>query len=90
MRKNIIYRTIALSMFSLVLVFVLSGCGSDKDRKQKEETKKSTEQSKLNSEELKKPIFQEDVDKELKAIDADIEDISSDDLDAGDLDEKSL
>jgi len=90
MKKNIIYRTMALSMFSLALVFVLSGCGSDKDQKQKEGAKKSTEQSGLSAEELKKPVSQEDVDKELKAIDADIKDISSDDLDAGDLDEKSL
>ena len=88
MKKNIIPKTIALSMLSLAMVLVLSGCGSNKE--QNKEKQKDATKSEAKAEELKKPVSQEDVDKELKAINEDLKNISVDDLKDADLNEKSL
>jgi hypothetical protein len=88
MKKNIISRTIALSMLSIALVFVLSGCGSNKE--QSKEKQKDTSKLGVSAEDLKKPMSQEDVDKELKAIDEDLKSISTDNLKDADLNDVSL
>lgn len=88
MKKNIISKTIALSMLSIALVFILSGCGSNKE--QNKEKQKDNSKTGATAEELKKPVSQDDVDKELKAIDEDLKSISTDDLQDADLNENSL
>ena len=88
MSKNIISKTIALSILSVALVFVLSGCGNNKE--QDKEKQKDSAKSETSAEELKKPVSQDDVDKELKAIDEDMKSISTDDLQDADLNENSL
>jgi len=88
MSKNIISRTIALSILSIALVFVLSGCGKNKE--QNKEIQKNSIKTETNEEELKKPLLQDDVDKELEAIDEDMKSILNEDLQDADLNESNL
>lgn len=88
MRKNIILKTVGLSILSVVLVLILSGCKGNNQQSAKDSW--SNQEPDANSEELKKPISQDDLDKELEAIEKDLKNITADDLNDADLNENNL
>lgn len=88
MRKNFILKTVGLSILSVVLVLILSGCKGNNQQGAKDSG--SNQEPDANSEELKKPISQDDLDKELGAIEKDLKNITADDLNDADLNENNL
>lgn len=79
-------RVIISSGLIIIATFFLAGCGIKKSDK----TDVSQPAETSSTEDLKKPITQEDVDQDLKEIDEDINAITADDLNESDLDEANL